>query len=224
MFSSRIAVGVLVFVALVTPAWGGHTLTSQEQKVLGVWLARHPDFSIATDTDCDCAEDIQQMRTGYGGNWPPVPDYHPYVATGDFNSDGVRDFAVVVIDRSKSAQNFVLLVFNGPFGSKSATPAFVGSGLDLRHEGLSLTAATETIPACDGPFRERQHRDFGSAGPHLQVTGKRRGLRILGTLNRRFEREFFHSLVVLNLSGLRVNQELSSVAGVLLRDAVIIFV
>jgi hypothetical protein len=138
MSSSRIAVGVLAFIALVTPARGGHTLTSPEQKVLGAWLGRHPDFRVATDPDCDCAEDIQQMKTGYGGNWIPVPDYHPYVATGDFNSDGVRDFAVVVIDRSKSAQNFVLLVFNGPFGSKSATPAFVESGLDLRHEGLSF--------------------------------------------------------------------------------------
>jgi hypothetical protein len=76
------------------------------------------------------------MKTGYGGNWTPVPDYHPYVATGDFNSDGVRDFAVVVIDRSKSAQNFVLVVFNGPFSSKASTPTFEESGLDLRGEGL----------------------------------------------------------------------------------------
>jgi hypothetical protein len=76
------------------------------------------------------------MKKGYGGRWPAVPDYHPYVATGDFNSDGVRDFAVVVVDRSKSAQNFVLLIFNGPFDAKAATPAFVESGLDLRNEGL----------------------------------------------------------------------------------------
>jgi hypothetical protein len=138
MYSSRVALGVLVFLVLITPAWGGHTLTSQEQKFLGVWLARHPDFRVATDSDCDCAEDIQQMKKGYGGGWPAVPDYHPYVATGDFNSDGVRDFAVVVIDGSKSAQNFVLLVFNGPFDSRAATPAFVASGLDLRYQGLSF--------------------------------------------------------------------------------------
>jgi hypothetical protein len=122
MCRSRVAVGVLILVVLITPAWGGHTLTSQEQKFLGVWLARHPDFRVATDSDCDCAEDIQQMKKGYEGGWPPVPDYHPYVATGDFNTDGVRDFAVVVVDRSKSTQNFVLLVFNGPFDSKAVTP------------------------------------------------------------------------------------------------------
>jgi hypothetical protein len=138
MCNSRVAFEVLVFLVLITPAWGGHTLTSREQKVLGVWLAQHADFRVATDSDCDCAEDIQQMKTGYGGGWPAAPDYHPYVATGDFNSDGVRDFAVVVVDRSKSAQNFVLLVFNGPFDSKTAMPAFVESGLDLRNQGLSF--------------------------------------------------------------------------------------
>jgi hypothetical protein len=76
------------------------------------------------------------MKTGYDGNWPRVPNYHPYVATGDFNSDGVGDFAIVLIDRSKSTHNFALFVFNGPFGPKSASPAFVKSGLDLRGQGL----------------------------------------------------------------------------------------
>jgi hypothetical protein len=120
------------------PAWCGHTLTKQEQKVLAVWLSQHPTNRAATDADCDCADDIQQMRTGYDGHWTPYPDYHPYVATGDFNSDGITDFAVVVIDRSKSENNFTLLVFNGPFGSKPAVPAYVESGLDLRRQGMSF--------------------------------------------------------------------------------------
>jgi hypothetical protein len=42
-----------------------------------------------------------------------------------FNGDGTTDFAVMVIDRLKSTKNFELLVFNGPFPSKSAQPAFV---------------------------------------------------------------------------------------------------
>lgn len=78
------------------------------------------------------------MKAGYGGEWKPVPDYHPYIATGDFNSDGVDDFAVVVIDRSKTNKNFSLLVFNGPFNAKPTSPAFVESGLDLRYQGLSF--------------------------------------------------------------------------------------
>jgi hypothetical protein len=132
---------------LVSPAWCGHTLTAAEQKVLEAWLREHPNYRIATASDCRCAEDIQQMRTGYGGSWTPVPDYHPYVATGDFNSHGVSDFAAVVIDRSKSTKNFTLLVFNGPFGSKPASPAFVEPGLDLSYQGLGF-----------GPPRSKPYR------------------------------------------------------------------
>ena len=76
------------------------------------------------------------MRAGYGGDWHSVPDYHPYVATGDFSGDGEEDFAVVVIDRSRQEANYVLVVFNGPFRSIAVSPAFVKSGLELRYEGL----------------------------------------------------------------------------------------
>ena len=63
-------------------------------------------------------------------------DYHPYTATGDFNGDGVEDFAVVVVERSKQENNFVLIVFNGPFKSETASPVFMKSGLDLKYQGL----------------------------------------------------------------------------------------
>jgi hypothetical protein len=108
-------------------------LTAQEQKVLKGWLAHHAEYRIATDEDCDCAGDIEQMKTGYGGAMKPVPDYHPYVVTGDFNGDGVEDFAAVLIDRSKQEKNFALIVFNGPF---TLSPAFVQSGMDLKYFGL----------------------------------------------------------------------------------------
>jgi hypothetical protein len=120
---------------LTAPAWGGHTLSSGEQQVLKNWLALHPEYRQATDEDCNCAADIQQMRAGAGGVWKPVRDYHPYVATGDFNGDGVEDFAVILIDRRKKEKNFSLVVFNGPF--KSETPAFVESGMELQNQGLS---------------------------------------------------------------------------------------
>jgi hypothetical protein len=122
------SISLLVLIACLNlPAWAGHALTPQEQKIVRAWLTQHPDYRVATDADCNCAEDIRQMREGSGGQWKPVPDYHPYVATGDFNGDGVADFAIEVIDPSKSPLNFVLLVFNGPFRSESASPAFVKS-------------------------------------------------------------------------------------------------
>ena len=127
-----IAVGLL----LAPTAWCGHTLSSQEQRVLSNWLSRHPRYRLATDHDCNCAGDIRNMRTGFGGDWKPVRDYHPYVATGDFNGDGTEDFAVVVIDRTKKEANFALIVFNGPFETDEASPAFFRKGLDLEARGL----------------------------------------------------------------------------------------
>jgi hypothetical protein len=76
------------------------------------------------------------MKAGMGGAWKPVPDYHPYIATGDFNGDGMEDFAVVVVKRSKQKNNFALVVFSGPFKSGAASPAFMQSGLDLAQGGL----------------------------------------------------------------------------------------
>ena len=105
---------VLSLGLLGLPAWAGHTLSPQEQKVVRAWLVQHPEYRLATDADCKCPEDIRKMRAGSGGVWKPVPDYHPYIATGDFNGDGVTDFAVEVIKQSKSPNDFVLLVFNGP--------------------------------------------------------------------------------------------------------------
>jgi hypothetical protein len=126
------------FLLVALPAWCGHTLTKQEEKVLTLWLSQHPTYRAATDSDCDCSDDIEQMKGGYGGNWTPYPDYHPYVITGDFNNDRAMDFAADVIDSSRTAKNFTLLIFNGPFNSKKATPAYVKSGLDLRGQGMSF--------------------------------------------------------------------------------------
>lgn len=147
MLRRRVAFTIVALTALTTHAWGGHTRTSQVHKIIDTWLSAHQKFRVATDTDCDCERDIQQMKTGYGGDEKPIPNYHPYAATGDFNNDGVIDFAIVVIDRSKPTQNFTLLIFNGPFHSKIASPAFVASGLDLRGRGLAF-----------GPPRPRPYR------------------------------------------------------------------
>jgi hypothetical protein len=122
--------------ALTAQTWGGHILSTDEQRVLKSWLARHPGYRQATDGDCDCAGDIQQMKTGYGGMWKPVRDYHPYIVSGDFNGDGAEDFAVVLIERAKHERTFALIVFNGPFKSETLSPAFFQAGMDLKNSGL----------------------------------------------------------------------------------------
>jgi len=124
----------VLFAAAV--AEGGHTLDSQQQATLASWLAQHPDYRVADDTDCDCADDIAQLKTGYGGISPAAPDHHPYRAEGDFNGDGAVDFAVVVINRSKIRRRYTIVIFNGPYREQGALPSFVMPGLDLKGQGL----------------------------------------------------------------------------------------
>jgi hypothetical protein len=136
------------------------------------WLARHSGYRQATDEDCDCAGDIQQMRAGYGGAWKPVRNYHPYIATADFNGDGVEDFAVVIIDRSKQEQNLTLIVFNGPF--KLQTPSPIASFHAVRFgpeiPGAILRATTaKTLSPRIGSFRERFGRAARSRWPRLSM-------------------------------------------------------
>jgi hypothetical protein len=87
------------------------------------------------------------MKAGYGGDWPPVPDYDPYFARGDFNGDGSDDFAVCLVDERATPKRFALAVFNGPFPAQGQEPAFFEDQLDLVGEGLFF-----------GPPRPRPYR------------------------------------------------------------------
>jgi hypothetical protein len=144
-------------------AWCGHTLQPGENTILAVWLTNHPAYRVAYDEDCKCSADIQCVKAGSGGIWKGLPDYHPYVATGDFNGDGLQDFAVVVLNSSTG--DFALLVFNGPFNKKSAAPALFHPRLDLKGSGLFY-----------GPPRPKPYRlvmgPFESEGAVLTPSGR----------------------------------------------------
>ncbi len=68
MVPALIALGAYLF---TVPAWSGHTLTAGQEKALESWLELHTNFRVATDADCECSDDIQQMRAG--GISEPVP-------------------------------------------------------------------------------------------------------------------------------------------------------
>jgi len=126
----------LLIIALVpAPLSAGHTLSARNRAILDHWLQKHPHFTLARPEDCSCPDDIAAMKNGDGGAWAPVPDYNPYVATGDFNSDGAEDLAVVVRDRTLQAKAFRFLIFNGPLRS-GIPPAFEERDLEARREGL----------------------------------------------------------------------------------------
>ena len=103
---------------------GSSNLSSPQLATLQEWLIRHPTFRRATAKDCDCDDDIRQMRT-VGSFEGPIPDYDPYTRVGDFRHNGQSDFAVVVIDGGKQTQG-TLLIFDGPFQGEGKRPAFVG--------------------------------------------------------------------------------------------------
>jgi len=103
---------------------------------LDIWLGQHETYRIARDADCRCADSIWTMKTTYGVGVKVLADFHPYVVTGDFNGDGVEDFAVAVVDRSRKTRNSAVVVFNGPLGSDTALHPFVVPGIDLAHQSL----------------------------------------------------------------------------------------
>jgi hypothetical protein len=144
---------------LAIPTWCGSTLTGVQQKVLASWLAQHANYRLATDADCNCAIDIRQMRDGYGNPRYALPDYHPFTATGNFNDDGREDFAVALIDVTAGADQFTLVVFNGPSSKRPAPPAFLKPVLDLRRDRLFYFGPRRSKPyrLGIGPFNS----DFG---------------------------------------------------------------
>jgi len=137
---------------LAIPAWCGHTLAADQQKALASWLAQHAEYRAATDSDCQCEDDIRQMRAGYGDPKEAVPDYHPYRATGDFNSDGAEDFAVILIDGHLQTANFTLVVFNGTVTNRPAAPAFIKRGLHRSDALFYGPPRTKPSPLLVGPF------------------------------------------------------------------------
>jgi hypothetical protein len=112
-------------------------LDNEQKSSLENWLSQHPGYRIATEVDCDCAEDIRQMRTS--GSWgEPIPDYEPFLLKADFNKDGQSDFATLAID--DQSKGVMLLIFNGAF-DQSNQPAYAQrlDQSDVKHIGLFLT-------------------------------------------------------------------------------------
>jgi hypothetical protein len=158
------AVGAAFALTLLTYyAWCGHVPNRGQTEFLSAWLSRHPEYRAATDGDCDCADDIRDLRSGYGGVWKAVPEYHPYVATGDFNSDGLEDLAVILINKLDTT--YAVAIFNGPLKLADQHPTFLKTGLNLKYQGLFY-----------GPPRKRPYRlllgHFEAEGAEFRPQGK----------------------------------------------------
>ena len=138
LFSSILG-GVLAMVLLCVVAG---TLKAQKKElpsfiktahgeVIERWLAQSPrraNLRVATDRDCRNKEGLTAERK-------ERRNYQPYYAVGDFNHDGVEDFAVAFIDDRKRRYKFTFAIFNGPFRGVGA-PAYVNQDTDLSMMGF----------------------------------------------------------------------------------------
>ncbi len=87
-------------------------MLESEKTPFREWLRANSRFRPVDVAECMCGDDLPYIRKAYA-------NHDPYYAAGDFNGDGRRDFAVVVVDRSISEaatppQNFNswVIVFN----------------------------------------------------------------------------------------------------------------
>lgn len=104
------------------------TSMSPTAKVaLIAWLGKNPHFRPANESDCKCADELVYIRKSYANQ-------APYYAVGDFNRDGLTDFAVVVIDRSFSGAaapphnfNSSVLIFSSTAVSAPLKPFLLGA-------------------------------------------------------------------------------------------------
>ena len=75
------------------------------REAIQAWLDAHPVYRLAVDGDCKCEDDIGSSQ----------PGIHPYFASGDFDGDGIGDFAVVALPNRVGLKILVVVLF----GSKS---------------------------------------------------------------------------------------------------------
>jgi hypothetical protein len=94
----------------------GHRPTLQE------WLNSHPRYRPAVDADCCDSNEVVAYSSAEHSENAENPQF--YYADGDFNRDGLEDFAIVLIDTIDPARSVktgpgdwiaALAVFNGPF-------------------------------------------------------------------------------------------------------------
>lgn len=112
----------------VAPIAGDPMVTLDAKQRMGLlrWLAANPLYALIVHDYCGCAD---------------AQNENPYVAVGDFNSDGQSDLAVLLGFKDGTAGPVALFIFNGPFSGDAPTVAFTTSGWarnDVLYAGATL--------------------------------------------------------------------------------------
>lgn len=106
--------------------------------VLRTWFAAHPGQRLAIDQDCQCSDDIEELRWGDGGAWTPQPNFHPYYAVGDFDGDGFDDIAVVALPYKDGDKILVVVLFGSEAGLTGNATVIPEEGKSVVDRGLFL--------------------------------------------------------------------------------------
>lgn len=65
-------------------------------------------YRVATERDCTNKAGLREVRGNLGKG------YHPYYAAGDFDRNGVQDFAVVFVKKAgRAMERFKIVIFEG---------------------------------------------------------------------------------------------------------------
>jgi hypothetical protein len=137
----RIISAAIIGLLVAGSAAGGttSTLNAGQQATLRLWLDKHSAYRLATEADCECAEDLSELRTKSEGVWKARADFQPYLIAGDFRKNGHMSFAAVVVKRGSSKQvEGQLLIFDGPYPTSGKPPSYVGTVAPLLGAGLNM--------------------------------------------------------------------------------------
>jgi hypothetical protein len=134
-------------------------------QILLAWLSKHSTYLVATDSDCNCTDDISRTAAGYDGD-PDlfVREYHPYYTFGDFSGRGLESFAVGLLKKNDPKKSVSIAIFDGPWdGTSRAAPAMLikdalrlGQGMfyfPKRHRPLLIYGSFEADGGCSLEYK-----------------------------------------------------------------------
>ena len=86
-------------------------ITPEHKTVIDNWLKKKAGLRLAAEKDAN-TEGLKFYRQDWGS------DFNPFYAVGDFNRDGRKDFAVLLVflTKKKVDYEYAIAIFNAPFG------------------------------------------------------------------------------------------------------------
>jgi len=115
------------------PLLAGPSLAPAEARAVRTFLAAHPAWRIATDSDARPSDDGDDVSRLYGV-------YHPFFVRGDIDDDGALDFVVAFVDRERKSPpaGFTVAAFCGDGRGGFRPPQVIESEIALESGDISI--------------------------------------------------------------------------------------